>query len=80
MNSEIRNQIRKVPHYDVYDGTEDIIFYWICYDNESKNIKHLKYLVETSPNLQWWENHHYTDTYKHCIVINEKPIINGTLN
>jgi hypothetical protein len=77
MNSEIHKHIRKSKFSFDYATDDDGIMYWICYDRESKNIKHLKYLVENSPNLQWWDNEFYMKipTHKYCITINTKPII-----
>jgi len=58
---------------DFYSYDEEDFYYYVCYDRESKNIKYLKYLVETSQHLQWWYRDDYTPYSKKVICINRKP-------
>jgi hypothetical protein len=44
--------LRLVEQFD-FQLCEDEIFIHVNYNNESKNIKNLKYLVEKSRRLQW---------------------------
>ena len=66
---EIKNLMCNLQHYVDCDE----IFYHICYDYESKNIKTIKYLVEQSRRLQWWYKDNYCDFRKKTIVINIDP-------
>lgn len=66
-------EIHKIMYKLDYDEWSDEIFYHIKYDNESKNIKTIKYLVEQSKRLQWWYKDDYCNYCKKTIVININP-------
>ena len=66
-------EIKKLMYKFNYDEDCDKIFYRICYNNESKNIKTIKYLVEQSKRLQWWYIYDYCNFCKKTIVININP-------
>ena len=68
---EIENMIFKFNFgFNTYD---DQLFYRVSYNYESKNIKKLKYLIEKSKRLQWWEDDNYSQYSKKTIGINYDP-------
>jgi len=66
-------EIEKLIFKFDYDVFGEEIFYYVSYNYESKNIKTLKYLVEQSKRLQWWDHDGYSKYTKKTIVININP-------
>ena len=70
---ELKDYIYKMPQW--VGSLSGPLEFWhrISYDRESKTIRHLKFLVEQSPFLQWWELDDGSEYCKKTIIINLKP-------
>jgi hypothetical protein len=76
INEEIDKIVKKYEYYDA-DGVNETFIY-IVYNKESKNIIKLKKLIEMSEKYQWWYHDDFSPYNKYTIVINEKPLPQGT--
>lgn len=73
---EIQNMIFKFNFgFTTYDINDDQLFYRVSYNYESKNIKKLKYFIEKSKRLQWWDDEDFSkySNSRKTIGINYDP-------
>jgi hypothetical protein len=81
INKEIDKLIKKTDYIFEEHILEDDIkepFIYILYNKESKNIIKIKKLIKMSEKYQWWYHDDFSPHTKYTIVINEKPLPQGT--